>query len=534
VRVLLIGIDGACLPVLKPLFDAGTVPTIESLFGGSVPLQSSIPPWTPSAWPSLYTGTNPGKHGVFGFLDYDGYDWDVVNATHVREHALWELLDHHGLSSVVVNVPSTHPPRPFDGALVPGYLAPADPACHPRGTLSDLREHLGEYRVYPTHTGQEDTSRSEQLAEYRALTRLRCDAFRYLVDRHEPDFGFIQFQQPDTVIHEHPGDRDALSAVYTAVDEAVEAIIEANEPELIVLASDHGVGPYDGHEFRVNEFLREAGFVEPARGSRGMPSWQALQDGPLHERGDKESGSGLLAGAVAFAARAGFTSQRLGAALARIGADEFVLRHVPDSVVRAGTEHVDFAASTAYMRHRCELGVRLNVAGREPDGVVPPEEYRSVRAEIIRRLLTARTPDGKVVFDDVAPREDYFHGPETDAAVDIVTVPAEFDQFLSASLRGDIFGNPTEPWNHKRDGVLAVAGTGTRKADELDHPDIHDVAPTVLAAFGVPVSERMDGRVLPVVEPTERATYPEHEAAPASTTDDPDLETRLESLGYLE
>ncbi|ELY54810.1 alkaline phosphatase family protein, partial [Natronococcus jeotgali] len=148
-RLLVIGLDAGCRPILEPLFEAGVTPTLRGLFeaGTSGPLESQIPPWTASAWPSLYTGKNPGKHGVFDFLSFDGYDWTVVNATHVRERPVWELLSDHGRSSVVVNLPVTHPAREFDGALIPGMTAPEEPDCHPEGILEDVEKACGEYRI---------------------------------------------------------------------------------------------------------------------------------------------------------------------------------------------------------------------------------------------------------------------------------------------------------------------------------------------------------------------------------------------------
>jgi predicted AlkP superfamily phosphohydrolase/phosphomutase len=85
-RTLVIGLDAACLETLRPFFDTGSTPNLKAICeeGVSEPLESQIPPWTASAWPSLYTGVNPGKHGVFDMLTYEGYDWDVVNVTHVR------------------------------------------------------------------------------------------------------------------------------------------------------------------------------------------------------------------------------------------------------------------------------------------------------------------------------------------------------------------------------------------------------------------------------------------------------------------
>jgi predicted AlkP superfamily phosphohydrolase/phosphomutase len=170
IDVLLVGVDAACHDVLDPLFRDGELPTLQSIFGRGVdgPLESQIPPWTPSAWPSLYTGTNPGKHGVFGFLNFEGYEWDVANATHVTSRPLWQLLDQHGHSSVVVNVPMTHPPRPFDGALVPGYVAPEEPQCHPEGLMSDVEETVGEYRIYSE--SQDGPADAETFRDF-AMTR---------------------------------------------------------------------------------------------------------------------------------------------------------------------------------------------------------------------------------------------------------------------------------------------------------------------------------------------------------------------------
>ncbi|WP_336035048.1 alkaline phosphatase family protein [Halobacterium yunchengense] len=527
-RTLLVGLDGACRGVLDPLFADGVAPTLASVFddAASAPLQSQIPPWTPSAWPSLYTGVNPGKHGVFDFLAFDGYDWGLVSREHVREHALWELLDRHGLSSVVVNVPVTAPPRPFDGALVPGYVAPEDPACHPEGTLADVRDAVGEYQVY----APADVDGDEQVEWYERLVAMRGRAFRHLADEYDPDFGFLQFQQTDTVFHERPEDEDAVRAVFSAVDDELAATLDACDPDTVVVASDHGIGPLGDWEFRVNEYLREAGFVRATRGEGGMPSWTRIDRG---REGD-DGGSALAAKLVAAASAVGLTSQRVGRALDAVGLREFVLDHVSTDTVRAGTERVDFAASVAYMRSRTELGVRINRAGRDPEGVVSPSEYPSVRADVVSALRAARNPDGERVFSAVRPAGEYFDGPYVDDAVDVVAVPKRFDTYLSASLRGDVFDEPTEPWNHKRDGVLAAAGDGVDADAALDDPHLFDVAPTVLASLGVPPSDRMDGEALPLVDGPPPEAYPRFDAAEPTAVDDAAVERRLSNLGYLD
>ncbi len=532
-QTLLVGIDAGCRPVLDPLFEDDALPHLQSIFdeGSSGPLESQIPPWTPSAWPSLYTGVNPGKHGVFGFLDFDGYDWDVVNASRVREHTLWELLDHHGHSSVIVNAPVTHPPREIAGAVLPGYTAPENPTCHPEGLLDDVRNEIGGYRVYAPRNLPEDAS----IEWYRRLARMRGEAFRYLTDRFDPEFGFVQFQSTDTVFHDYPGRDDIVRTVYEAVDEQIGEILDACDPDTVVVASDHGIGEYTGYEFRVNDFLHEAGYVETVRGDGGMPSWSTIANDQLH-RGEDDSPrqQGIAERGLSLAAKVGITSQRLGAILERAGLDEFVARRVPDNLIRAATEQVDFANSAAYMRDRIECGVRINLEGREPDGVVPPEQYDVVRSELIEALRGVRTPDGAPVFEEVVPREAYFTGPHSDDAVDVVCVPADFNQFLSAQLRGQQFGTPQEPWNHKLDGIFAASGAGIDADADCSDGHLFDVAPTILATMGVPASDRMDGHVLPVVESAGEQSYPACNAGETVETDDERVETRLADLGYIE
>ena len=530
-ETLLVGVDAACDRVLAPMFDDGELSTLESIYEQGVggPLESQIPPWTASAWPSLYTGKNPGKHGVFGFLNFEGYDWDVVNASDVRERTLWELCSNHGLTSVVVNVPVTHPPREFDGALIPGYTAPEDPECHPPGLLEELRDEIGEYRVYP------DEDAADLGAAYADCARMRGEAFRYLADRFDPEFGFLEFQGTDSIFHKEPENDAAIREIYREVDRQLAEILETHDPDNVIVASDHGMGPYDGHEFRVNEYLRREGFITTENGGQGMPTWATVRDDALKEGVDEtQRDPGVAERAMATAARAGLTSQRIGAVLERLGIEDLVAEYAPTGLVNAGATQVDFPNSAAYVRSRIELGVRLNVEGREPDGVVPPEEYETVRTHVIDALRSARTPDGERVFEAVRPREEYFHGPESERAVDVVTVPADFDHFVSATLRDEQFGPPSEPWNHKLEGTFAARGADIDPAAGLGNAHLFDVAPTVLATLDVPIDDRMDGQPLPCVEPPGTQSYPRLDETASVETADEAVEDRLADLGYLE
>jgi hypothetical protein len=286
----------------------------------------------------------------------------------------------------------------------------------------------------------------------------------------------------------------------------------------------------------VNEYLRETGFVEATRGEGGMPSWTSLHRDDREDSGGGGDESSLGQRLVAGAASVGLTSQRIGRALSALRLDDLVLRFVSSETVRAGTERVDFADSTAYMRSRTELGVRINLEGREPEGTVSPDDYDEVRDDLIAELRAARRPDGDPVFSSVQPREAVFDGEHVEAAADVIVVPDGFDTYLSASLRGDAFGPASENWNHKRHGLLAAVGDGVDADATLSDAHLFDVAPTVLATLDVPPSTDMDGEPLPVVDPVAPIDYGDGDDAgrPTQRTDDRRVEQQLADLGYLD
>ncbi|MFC7213108.1 alkaline phosphatase family protein [Saliphagus sp. GCM10025334] len=531
-QLLVVGLDAACFPVLDPLFEAGTTPTLRRLFevGACGPLESQLPPWTASAWPSLYTGQNPGKHGVYDFLRFEGYDWDVVNASHVRARPIWELLSDHGLSSVVVNVPVTHPTREFDGALIPGMTAPEDPPCHPEGILEEITAECGEYWIYPRSGPEPATS----IESYERTIAGRGRAVRYLLERFDPAFAFLQFQQTDSVFHERPGEKRAVEAVYRAVDDQLARIILEFEPDNVLVVSDHGMGRVEGWEFRINEFLRDRGDVVAKSGGEGMPTWsRAWQNDLLEGESAGTHDRSTLERAINLAAQAGLTTQRVANALERVGLKEAVGKRVPNDVIRSASEQVDFPNSRAYLRSKSELGVRINLEGREPNGQVSTGEYDAYRQALIEDFRAVETPDGEPMFEAVEPREAVFDGHELERAPDIVTVPAGFDNAIVEGLEGEHFAEPWESWNHKRTGVIAAAGTDFDEGASLSDATIFDVAPTICSFFDVNVDAAMDGEVLPVVEASERAAYPSYDPDSITATDDATVEERLTDLGYL-
>jgi predicted AlkP superfamily phosphohydrolase/phosphomutase len=127
-KTLLIGLDAACWDYLDPLLQADRLPALRKIIdaGNGGILKSTLPAMTPTAWSTLITGKNPGKHGVFEMMwrKPGGYDFVPTSAGSRQGTPFWKYLNDAGIRVGLVNIPFTHPPTPVDGFMLCGFGAP--------------------------------------------------------------------------------------------------------------------------------------------------------------------------------------------------------------------------------------------------------------------------------------------------------------------------------------------------------------------------------------------------------------------------
>ena len=539
-KTVVLGFDGLDFRYLDRF--ESSLPNFRALRerGTETPLASTHPPWTGSAWPSLYTGTGPGHHGVYGFFTTDGYPDEarVVSRSDVRQPALWDYLSSEGGRSVVLNVPVTHPVDPIDGAVVPGYLAPEDEPGYPEGVRGELTESLGEpYRIYSR--GETSDDLEEKFEGYLEVIDLRRRAAKTLLDERTWDLAFLQVQKTDAVFHHFDDDR-RFEAIYKAADRFVGTVLEAvPEDVTVVVCSDHGIGPVTGYQIHVNEILREHGYLETVDdGGRSMPSIDKTSLEGDEGTNPAEPG-GLertFRAGRRVASRLGLEPADVYAAAKRVGLESTLTELTPQSLTAATGESVDWRRSRAYCPKGSQMGIRVNLAGREPDGVVSQSEYESVREELITLLSSLETPDGNAAFDFVCRRERLYDGPHLEDAPDVCFLPTGMNHTVSSGLYRRRFV-PVEKHDHKRAGVFIGAGPGFADDADVNGLSIVDVAPTVLGTLGRPVPSRMTGSVPDglLSRRPDRADYGEVSFGDRSSDviEDEEVTERLEDLGYL-
>jgi len=555
-RVLVIGLDGAPLPLLRQWAEAGYLPALQRLFaeGSSAVLGSTMPPTSGPAWSSFATGKNPGKTGIYDFLYRrpGGYVFPPVNTGHRSGASLWRLLSDAGLRVGVVNLPISYPVEQVNGVFISGWMTPyfATDYTWPPNLGEELRTRVGDYRIYPAETfserGADGFFRAcDQLLDLLTRTTL------HLMERDDWDFFTTVYFDVDRVLHQlwhyldagHPwrrGDARAQAQLTAPVlryfqrldADIARVIAKAGEGTTVVLMSDHGMGR--ATRFVVlNNLLLELGLM------------QLQRDLPTRLK--------------AFALRRGLTLRNVHRLADRLGLAkhaEYKNVYSFDSVLKhffLSFLNVDWERTQAYSYGRHYGSLFLNVKGREPRGLIEPgASYERARDEIAAAVLAYRDPQlGRPLVSRVIRREEVYHGARFEEAPDLILIPwDEADIFYGLSDFGSSrIWDQTYRYSgmHRDNGVLAVCGPGIRRGAQPVSPNIVDLAPTILHLLGQQVPDDMDGRVLEelfepgfaAAHPVRRRVVEDPDAQPRgarrdySADEEAEVLERLRDLGYL-
>src|SRR3990167_5435969 len=126
-KALIIGLDGVPYTLMTKFIADGIMPNTAALVktGTLRRMTTSLPEVSSVAWTTFMTGVNPGKHGIYGFMDLrpGTYDMFFHDFKFVKGETMWEFLGKNSKRSIVVDVPSTYPARELNGLLISGFVA---------------------------------------------------------------------------------------------------------------------------------------------------------------------------------------------------------------------------------------------------------------------------------------------------------------------------------------------------------------------------------------------------------------------------
>jgi len=545
----------------------GSMPNLAKLMKAGVwgTLESILPPITPPAWTSFMTGKNPGKHGIFHFVEteHGGYTMNYANATSRRSPTVWKLLNNAGYSVGTMNIPFTYPPEPLNGFQISGMDTPSEssPFIHPPALREDLLKHLGEIQLDLRFLGamSTDERRSQVLAEMEQMDKQWTKAALYLLENHPQDVMMFVFMSIDTVQHyfwqhmdeDHfihdpklaPKFGDAVRKVYERLDAATGQIIDRLPLETAVfVVSDHGGGPVVDRTIYLNRYLAQLGLLnykpKATGGLRTIPT-RVLR-----------FGFNLLRGTL---------TSRQKSQLSML----FPKLVQKTEMAYSSFTSIDWSRTKAYCSEvlASPPSIWINLKGVKPQGTVDPADYEVLVNFIIAKLAELKDPrNGKPVINRVYRRDEIFHGPFANEGADLVldwwsenslfstqpSFPEDTDK--PALVIREHEPSEASEWGgtHRLDGILVGRAPALKTGVEIENAHLIDLAPTILHLLGVSVPQDMDGSVLiGAFRPEFLAEHPVQSGAAAGTSEDnrssgytdeesAKVEERLQALGYLE
>jgi len=452
-RVMIIGWDCAPTDLLSDEW-LQELPNLRRLTqqGIAGPMHSSDPPITVPAWTSMLSSQNPGRLGFYGFRNRKPGDYEsmwIATSAAVNVPRLWDILGSQGQRCAVLNVPQTYPVAPLNGVLVSSFLTPGTDSeyTYPLELKQDLDRATGGYMIDCDNFRTND--KTKLLEQIYQMTDKRFAAAKYLLQSEDWDFFMMVYMGPDRLQHgfwkycdpQHrkfePGNpfQSTLLDYYKHLDQQLGELANiAGDDAAVMVVSDHGAKRMEG-SFNVNDWLHSQGLL--------------------------------------------------------------TLKQPPEGVTDFSSDLVDWPRTTAWAWGGYYSRIFLNVAGREPQGIVMPDEYESVRDDLIRRLGQIADDRGRIMNTRALRPQELFNGPYVDEAPDLLVY---FDDLYWRA--GQHIGNDSlysfdteigpDDAVHDYDGIFVLSIPGQQRGEKV-RLQLMDVAPTVLRLLNIQIPANFEG-----------------------------------------
>ncbi|MCX7629542.1 MAG: alkaline phosphatase family protein [Geminicoccaceae bacterium] len=505
-RVLLIGLDAADAVLIERWAREGHLPTFTRLMreGSWSRLRTTAEVLHVSAWPTIYTGVNPGRHGLYHAYQVRAGD-QRIHRTDPRWMAVppfWKFLDGLGRRCIVFDAFMDSPTEGFAGVQIGEWGTWTwfgEPFSRPSGLRERLIREVGPYPA-PEHSRQVTVPDQRWFRDRLvAAAGLKARAVDWLLRQHPWEMAFVTFGEPHGGGHYlwHTGDPDypvhrpvpglphPLLDVYAAVDRAIGEILarHLDDRTTALIVSGDGMGPNYSGAHLMGELLHALDlFHAPGVG------------------GAKEGSAPVAKRSLASRLR------ELVPLPVRMAVSRCLPRRLQTRLsLKWLNADIDWTRTRAFPIHNNNEGfVRINLAGREPRGIVAPGAAREellARLELELRALrnpTNRRPAGRVyLLDSLFPGSERPHLPDIVISWDEQARVLDRLEGPSAGLVCGKCGYETPAYytgNHRPNAFLLAAGAGVTAGARLEDGHILDVPATVFGFLGVDPPPHFEGR----------------------------------------
>jgi predicted AlkP superfamily phosphohydrolase/phosphomutase len=502
-KLLVIALAEATFDLIIPWMEDGELPVIKKLFegGATCRLESSIPMITPQIWGNILTGKNPGNHGLFDFWQRgnDG-KFKEINGSRIKTKPIWNILSENGLSSGIVNIPFTYPPRKIKGFIISGEDAPGAhrSIAYPNILYDEIVERFGRYRLKDIFPG--GRKKEDYLTLVEEDVRKQTDVLTYLIENKSWDF-FITFYSATAITQHYFWKdmqsknniyKDVIKTAYKSLDTAIDRLMKSAGPDTnIFIISECGAGPIISG-IQINTWLQKGGFL--AYKKLNSSSGNSVKSEPFKEPFLRSKVSGFRKNIQGFIPKSWFFFANKNAHWLKSWIQTYL-----------AVSDIDWDKTVAFSRGK-EGDIFINLKGRDPRGVVDHKQYELIRDEIIKKFSALKNPwDGKPVVNKIYKREELYNGPCVEFAPDLIIdfmdsayMPSENDKNKDSIFVERWRQNMNWPTSgsHRIDGILVAKGPDIAKNKKFNKARIIDMTPTWLELLNVKVPDDMEGRII--------------------------------------
>ncbi|MEM7333420.1 MAG: alkaline phosphatase family protein [Chloroflexota bacterium] len=545
-KLMVVGFDGATFDVINPLIANGRLPTIAHLLkkGAWGVLHSTVPPITPTAWTTVFTGKNPGKHGIFDFQEIDPqtYARSPVYTDRHLEKTIWDLLGEVNIPSIITDVPYTYPPRPLNGLMLTGYGTPRTNETlftYPDAWEIVLPSSLHDQIRLAQPTANFDRSWA-YIEEWRKVMNGRSRLLKHLITQREWGFFFHVFSITDNLAHvfwtfldpnhpnyydRHAADyRQALTDAYEQCDTLLGEMLNWAGPDCnLILMSDHGFGSVYPRQYLFQRLV-DGGYLSYDRGENALSMRNHIMKLLIRTYNSFPFLREWVKNLRPNQANALKNSLKSGGLLPSNDAINYQKSQVLPS---------DFG-----------LQLWLNHQARFASGHLTSEETAVVQTKLSQYLTTdldqsTHQPIIKSVYQGASQYSGDFAwlGPDLIIENQNFYNPGANRHSSNSRLEG----------SHTHEGIFVGYGPDIKSANLNSHMTLKDLAPTMLHLLKQPIPPDMDGRVLtealsePFLKqnPIQAGTIPAKREAPHAQTkltadEEEALKNQLRQLGYVD
>ena len=489
-RILVIGIDGGSFNIIESLIEKSLLPNFKRVIDNGVKsyLESTIHPSSEQAWPSFYTGTNNGKHGIFGYLKRSrkNYSFNIVSRLDVNSNSIFKIASENDKKVIVIGMPLTYPVEKVNGYMISGLFCPGKHVqwTYPEDFKSEVDKISPDYIM---DLSQCNVKTKEELVK----KNLECingtgDLACKMLKDYEWDIFTVVFSSTDKIQHKfwryhHKNGskyKDVIDESYIEIDKYLGKFLDlVPKNTAVFIVSDHGFCKLEGGVV-INNILKDNGYM-------------VTKKSKLSSKVFRKCAKFLF---------------KIHKKVFGIRYKSILKRYFPKigSKLASSLAYTDINWARTKAFSVSAGNVCVNLKGREPEGCVSKEDYEDVRSSIINTLKEIKD-NGVAVFNGVYKREEVYDGDFLKEAPDIIVNFRDGYRGIMFGFGGnehiiksdDIF-IADNSGTHAQDGVFIVSGHAV-KGSLKKKPRIIDVAPTILTLLGLKPTKEMDGVVLDII-----------------------------------